>query len=606
MLAAFLDKYVPLPSAVEMEARYKLLIKLRKLANEVSEHLLIHEGGLTLEMARMCGVHVRAFGSYMMNVGSPGTDVDVLIVCSSHIPNRARFAQEMVKRLLADTDDVKNLLDIPGAWVPITKLEMRGIHIDLLTARLNAVVVGGQFDIFDNVHLVGADVQSVRAVNGARTTESFFRLVPNVSVFCLVLRFVKDFAKSNLIYSNMLGFWSGVSIALLVAKLCRTHSAHDTAEYILQRFFLYYNKYPWPDPVCINEDAFYRPPLEVLTSLDDIPWSPTPKSLMPVLTPEIPVMNSTYNITAPTRELICSALKRAASFVEKFLDLSVSVSVSGSVSASSSRSASASASCLMSEWKLWEQLRSRVTFFHEDAKFKRFIEVRISSHKSSMRGWQGWTETRLRRLNELSKIGISLYPYCGHFVEKYDTKNSADCKHQKNIAKRLRKYKKTRYTNSKNNVTPTTTTTTPTTTSASELNTVVIYYYFGALMNSPTSMSKSHHMTYVAPETSLSSSSSSSLVFSSKKSSDSSSSSSSSSSTQIFAGDIKDSSMSTISASSSDTASTQTPTTPNFDITEFIDKFIEHVETYEHRTADQTIYVQTLTRSKLPSWCLSA
>ncbi|XP_053270356.1 poly(A) polymerase type 3 [Pleuronectes platessa] len=85
--------------------------------------------------------------------------------------------------------------------------------------------LGDTLNLLDDIWLKDMDKASARSLNGYRATEEILRLVPNVSTFRLALIAIKLWAKifpsGRNIYSSKLGFLSGVSWDILVARICQ-------------------------------------------------------------------------------------------------------------------------------------------------------------------------------------------------------------------------------------------------------------------------------------------------------------------------------------------------------------------------------------------------
>lgn len=87
---------------------------------------------------------------------------------------------------------------VPDAFVPIIKLEISGISIDLIFARLVISSVPMNLDLKNNDYLRGLDEFEVRSLNGTRVTDEILELVPQQKTFRLALRAIKLWAQRKL------------------------------------------------------------------------------------------------------------------------------------------------------------------------------------------------------------------------------------------------------------------------------------------------------------------------------------------------------------------------------------------------------------------------
>ena len=137
-----------------------------------------------------------------------------------------------------------------------------GVEIDLLFARVDRkkVVNFGMDDIIDDNILRNCDEKTIRSLAGARDTNKILQLVPNKAHFELVLRCIKLWAKNRGIYANVMGYFGGITWALLVAKIC-IDNPNAQPNKLLARFFEFYSTYSW------GEDY----PIRITEIRDDVP-----------------------------------------------------------------------------------------------------------------------------------------------------------------------------------------------------------------------------------------------------------------------------------------------------------------------------------------------
>lgn len=99
--------------------------------------------------------------------------------------------------------------------------------------------------MLDNVDILRCcDEKSVRALAGFRDNDKILKLVPNIVKFQLVLRCIKLWAKNRGVSSNVCGYFAGITLAILVARICIDNSQAPENK-LIARFFEFYKDYPW-------------------------------------------------------------------------------------------------------------------------------------------------------------------------------------------------------------------------------------------------------------------------------------------------------------------------------------------------------------------------
>ncbi|XP_061846491.1 poly(A) polymerase gamma isoform X1 [Colius striatus] len=253
------------------------------------------------------------FGSYRLGVHTKGADIDALCVAPSHV-ERSDFFKSFFQKL-KHLAEVKNLRAVEDAYVPVVKFVFDGIEIDLVFARLSMQTLSDNLDLGDDSHLRSLDIRCIRSLNGCRVTDEILHLVPNKENFRLTLRAIKLWAKRRGIYSNMLGFLGGVSWAILVARTCQLYP-NAMASTLVNKFFLVFSKWEWPNPVLLKQPEESDLNLPV--------WDPRVNPLdryhvMPIITPAYPQQNSTYNVSTSTRAVIVEELKHGLTVTNDIL-----------------------------------------------------------------------------------------------------------------------------------------------------------------------------------------------------------------------------------------------------------------------------------------------
>lgn len=285
-----------------------------------------------------------------------------MLIAPYHI-QREDFFTSFVEKLRAQSE-VRDLRSVPGAFVPVIKFEFDGIELDMVFARLTLSTIPDQLDLNDDQILLNLDPWSVRSLNGCRVADEILQLVPDQQTFRSTLRAIKFWAKNTGLYSNALGFFGGVTWAILVARICQLYP-HATAATLVQKFFRVYSGWSWPTAVYLKEirDA----------QLGFTIWDPNnnPRDRehrMPIITPAYPQQNSTHNVTLSTQKIIVQEIQRGHQIVQD----------------------------IMASKATWEHLFVGIPFFD---RYKHYVVLVLSApDQNQLVEWSGLIEANIRRL----------------------------------------------------------------------------------------------------------------------------------------------------------------------------------------------------------------
>ena len=266
---------------------------------------------------------------------------------------------------MAPPNTIQELTPVPDAFVPIIKLELSGISIDLIFARLELSAVPPSLTLKDTSILRGLEERDLRSLNGTRVTDEILELVPQQKTFRTALRAIKLWAQRRAIYANIMGFPGGVAWAMLVARVCQLYP-HATGSVIIAKFFFIISTWSWPQPILLKniEDG----PLHVRV------WNPSLYNgdkfhLMPIITPAYPSMCATHNITMSTKTVIIRELKRGRDITDKIF---------------------------LGQLQ-WKDLFTKHTFFTDSYKY--YLSIIASSRtKDAQHVWSGLVESKVRML----------------------------------------------------------------------------------------------------------------------------------------------------------------------------------------------------------------
>ncbi|TBU41452.1 polymerase [Dichomitus squalens] len=345
----------------ESKTREIVLGRIAALVKKFVHTVALREG-LSDAAATAAGGKIFTFGSYRLGVHGPGSDIDTLCVVPKHVSREDFF--DVFEHMLKDAEGVAEVSGVPDAYVPIIKIKMSGIPIDLVMARLALSTIPDDLSLQDDNLLRNLDDRCVRSLNGSRVTDEILRLVPNVSVFRDSLRCIKLWAQRRAIYSNVNGFLGGVAWAMLVARICQLYP-NAVAGAIVSRFFIIMYQWAWPQPVLLKQIEDGPLPVRV--------WNPKlypadRAHRMPIITPAYPSMCATHNVTQSTQMIMTEEFKKASEIVDKVIINKAS----------------------------WSDLFAKHDFFH---KYRYYLQVIASTGSPELQvKWSGTVESRVRQL----------------------------------------------------------------------------------------------------------------------------------------------------------------------------------------------------------------
>nr|GEV56702.1 nuclear poly(A) polymerase 4-like isoform X1 [Tanacetum cinerariifolium] len=307
---------------------------------------LTRQRGYTDQMVEEANAVIFTFGSYRLGVHAPGTGIDTLCVGPS-IEDFFFVLHDILKAM----KEITELQSIPDAHIPVMKFKFDGISIDLLYANVSLLLVPDDIDIFDSSVLYNVDEPTVRSLNSCRVADQILKHVPNIEVT---------------------GYLGGISWALLVARVCQLFPNAIPNMPVL-RFFRVYMQWRWPNPVMLCAIQHEELGLAV--------WDPrkNPEDKthhMPIITPAYPCMNSSYNVSISTLQV----MKEQFLFGNRICE---------EIERNSAQ---------------WPALFEPCMFFES---YKNYLQVDlIAENGDDLREWKGWVESRLSQLT----LMCHLYP----------------------------------------------------------------------------------------------------------------------------------------------------------------------------------------------------
>ncbi|KAF4748175.1 hypothetical protein FOZ63_031243 [Perkinsus olseni] len=243
----------------------------------------------------------------LMEITTPTSDIDTVVLVSDV---KRSVYMKRVQKVLTEMEPFRSHCDdfslLADSLVPYIKCSYRGYPVDVQFAvmpgsvlkecheaiqaevaaegsprspesipGLRAAALSSILDRVCTAGLLGpegsaaadwsnslVDDATIRSLNGVRVGRYLLEKTPVLPVYRVVLRFVKMWAKARGIYSNVMGYFGGVTWAILVSKVMQdneelaTREAEDDAvREILLKFFDFCSTHPWgsENPVTAND-----------------------------------------------------------------------------------------------------------------------------------------------------------------------------------------------------------------------------------------------------------------------------------------------------------------------------------------------------------------
>eukprot|EP00755_Sulcionema_specki_P027996 Sspe_Gene.88927::Locus_60832_Transcript_1_1_Confidence_1.000_Length_941::g.88927::m.88927/K14376/PAP; poly(A) polymerase len=246
----------------ESQLREKTLAWLDEICKKWIASMAIKQG-IREESAKTLGGRIYTFGSYRLGVHGPGADIDTLLVTPKHVTREDYFSSFPME--LKKYPIVTEVVPVPDAAVPLIKMKIDSLNIDLLFASLNLTCIPNDFKITQDEILKEVDEQTQRSLNGTRVASKMLECVPKVHTFRTVLRGVKKWAQSRGVYGNVYGYPGGVAWAILTARVCQLYPNAAPGP-LFAKFFQFHSVW-WKDnpeyPLNPNSPIYLTKTLDV-------------------------------------------------------------------------------------------------------------------------------------------------------------------------------------------------------------------------------------------------------------------------------------------------------------------------------------------------------
>ncbi|KAG9154590.1 hypothetical protein Leryth_017346 [Lithospermum erythrorhizon] len=352
-LAKFLAGEGLIASKEEEMRRRNVIDKLKQIVTKWIKRVA-YQRQLPKNHIRSASATILTYGSYGLGVHNSESDIDALCIG----PSFATLSEDFfiaLHDILVSRPEVSDMHCIKDAKVPLMRFKFEGILIDLPYAQLKVKSVPEDVDIFNPYFLRNIDETSWKSLSGVRANKSLLLLVPNVERFQSLLRCVKLWAKRRGVYGNLLGYFGGIHLAVLVAFVCQRNSSAMLSALVCN-FYKTFTSWIWPTPV-ILEDGITRSFIQIET-----------RSLIPIQLPCNPYEYCHSNITRSTFFRIQTEFHRGFMITKNILRTDFSWSL------------------------LFEPFPYSKSYWW-------FVKISLSaSNGDDLRDWVGWAKSRFRCL----------------------------------------------------------------------------------------------------------------------------------------------------------------------------------------------------------------
>ncbi|KAL3105264.1 hypothetical protein niasHT_029723 [Heterodera trifolii] len=150
------------------------------------------------------------------------------------------------------------------------------------------------------------------------------------SSFCTLLLAIKMWAKEHHIYDNKLGFFNGISLSILVAKVMLLYPM-ASMPFLLEKFFFTFSTWPWPIPVKLTDwprmwSTLRWSAKEEMHKRNEI-YSTRGLGAdlaLPIVTPGHIEQNATFNMNKSSVTIIQREMQNATETIRNWANLTIS------------------------------------------------------------------------------------------------------------------------------------------------------------------------------------------------------------------------------------------------------------------------------------------
>ncbi|KAH0571293.1 Poly(A) polymerase [Spironucleus salmonicida] len=244
---------------------------------------------------------IQPYGSYLLNVHTPGSDIDSVVLLPFYVDSKTFF--DVLPPRLKQDPRAKQVEAITKAKHPILTLVFDDVELDLQPLILADAQLTKDMDFLneDNFKNVKAKMKEVAASVAAnmwikKETQK------QEATFNTTIRFLKQVLQETGISGNKFGYFGGINLTLMMCHLMREMYNEPLSPWqYLYNFFYAYGRYNYSIPIVVNQDVGYI-------------QQQTP---MQIITPVKPEINSTAKVTDST----CRVIKKVFQTCQRNMEI---------------------------------------------------------------------------------------------------------------------------------------------------------------------------------------------------------------------------------------------------------------------------------------------
>lgn len=242
-------------------------------------------------------VRLIPFGSRRLLGNLAELDLDILCIC----PNVTRADVFRTLPFLLEQAGVQKVVSIPTAFVPVIKFQLDRVDVDMIFACVT-LSPDVRATTLDQLALFANGPEDVRSLQGSLATEKILALASPYPLFPALLLATKRWAIRRNIYSNALGLFNGVALAMMCLHVCISNAPHQepcTEHYLFRQFVETFADWNWST--------------HALTVIPHASY-PVQTQVMNIYTPVDPTINILYNTGRSQHDMIVRELQFARDF----------------------------------------------------------------------------------------------------------------------------------------------------------------------------------------------------------------------------------------------------------------------------------------------------